>query len=380
MLTQGDDFPIHQTPEPVALVTDRNFYDRYFFNGMSPDGRIFFAAAMGIYPALDVIDGAFCVCVDGVQHNLRASGRLNGQRMALTVGPISISVDIALWELSLRVAPNEGPLTADLHFTGRHFPIEEPRFTRRNGTRLFMDYTRMTQNGAWSGHVGVNGQRIEIGPDVMGTRDRSWGIRPVGLSDPQPAPGTFGGAAPQFFWLWTPSNFPAHAVYAHTNDDGTGSPWNRRAVVQANGTGRDGARDYDTPDIHYEWNEGTRRVQRVTIMLGPDTKLELTPRPGFGGRGHFYMTGLGYMHPQWGHGMDHGDLEVAHDQIDLATVADNDAGCMHIQALADAVLTMGGETQQGIGVVEQLFLGPHAASGLTGILDPYTSQSGGAAA
>ena len=34
MLTRGDDYPIHQTPEPIAYAgSDRNFYDRYFFNG-----------------------------------------------------------------------------------------------------------------------------------------------------------------------------------------------------------------------------------------------------------------------------------------------------------------------------------------------------------
>lgn len=40
MLTKGDDFPLHQTPEPVAYSgTARNFYDRYFFNGYSADGK-----------------------------------------------------------------------------------------------------------------------------------------------------------------------------------------------------------------------------------------------------------------------------------------------------------------------------------------------------
>ncbi|MEM1151334.1 MAG: hypothetical protein AAGI03_12375, partial [Pseudomonadota bacterium] len=34
MLTEGDEYPIHQTPEPVAYAgSDRNFYDRFFFNG-----------------------------------------------------------------------------------------------------------------------------------------------------------------------------------------------------------------------------------------------------------------------------------------------------------------------------------------------------------
>ena len=33
MLTRFDDYPIHQTPEPVAQVatSDRNAYDRYWF-------------------------------------------------------------------------------------------------------------------------------------------------------------------------------------------------------------------------------------------------------------------------------------------------------------------------------------------------------------
>ena len=145
MLTAGDDYPIHQGPEPVAMVTDRNFYDRFFFNGYSADGRLFFSAAMGIYPALDVIDAAFDVVIDGVQHNLRASGRLNGERMAMAIGPISVTIDAPLMAATLRVAKNgESPLSAELHFTGRHFPIEEPRFMRRVGTRLFMDYTRLT--------------------------------------------------------------------------------------------------------------------------------------------------------------------------------------------------------------------------------------------
>jgi pyruvate dehydrogenase E1 component alpha subunit len=44
MLTKGDEYPIHQTAEPIAYSgTDRNFYDRYFFNGYKDDGSDFFA-------------------------------------------------------------------------------------------------------------------------------------------------------------------------------------------------------------------------------------------------------------------------------------------------------------------------------------------------
>ena len=77
MLTKADDYPVHQLPEPIANAgSDRNFYDRYFFNGYTPDGSVFFACALGVYPHLNVMDAAFSVIVDGVQHNLRASQAL----------------------------------------------------------------------------------------------------------------------------------------------------------------------------------------------------------------------------------------------------------------------------------------------------------------
>ena len=67
MLSKGDDYPIHQTPEPIAFVAgQRNFYDRYFFNGYDSDGEKFFAFALGVYPYLDVMDAAFSFVFDGV--------------------------------------------------------------------------------------------------------------------------------------------------------------------------------------------------------------------------------------------------------------------------------------------------------------------------
>ncbi len=367
MLTAGDDYPIHQTPEPVALVGDRNFYDRFFYNGQSPDGRLVFAAAMGVYPALDVIDGAFCVSVDGVQHVLRVSGRLNGERMAMAVGPLSVSVDVPLSRVTLRVAGNAAsPLSAELTFEGRHFPIEEPRFTRRVGTRLWMDYTRMTQNGRWSGWIAFDGVRHAITPEVMGTRDRSWGIRPVGAPDSQPAP-----VPPQFFWLWTPCNFDGFSLYLHTNDDAHRRPWNRRAVIW-----RDGADaawiEGEEPAIAYDWHPGTRRVRAVRVELGPETRLTLTPVAAAGSaRGHFYMSGLGYTHPVWGHGMEHGDLALAYEAVDLSAVADGEFAHMHVQAVAEAVLEHEGAVHHGRGVVEQMFIGPHADAGLSGLFDGH---------
>lgn len=175
-LTWGDDYPIHQTPEPVAYAgTDRNFYDRYFFNGYAPEGDggdLFFAAAFGVYPHLNIADASFCVMKEGKQVNLHASRWLGMERMDLRVGPISIEVLQPLQRLKLVVQAPEQGVAAEIIFEGRAFPIEEPRFIRRNGPRAFMDYTRLTQNGRYSGWVEVDGVRSAI-DGFVGTRDRS---------------------------------------------------------------------------------------------------------------------------------------------------------------------------------------------------------------
>lgn len=361
MLTKGDDFPLHQTSEPIAFAgTDRNFYDRYFFNGYSPDGSIFFAAAMGFYPQLGIVDASFCVIADGVQHNLRASRRSGGERLDLSVGPIALDIDAPLEIVTLRIAPNNGPLAGELRFTGRHFPILEPRFIRRNGTRLFMDYTRMTQNGHWSGWLSVDGERVDVGADWAGTRDRSWGVRPVGASEPQPPPE---GNFTQFFWLWTPCNFADRSLFFHSNDDGAGDPWNRRAVIAgAGGT----EQDFDAATFDVDWQSGSRRIARMTAELGSGRSLALTPTGPV-----FAMSGLGYTHPQWGHGLDHGpDIAVAHDSLSEAERGWGNPLAMHVQALVAAELTDGDTTHRGAGVLEQLFVGPHAPTGLSGLMDP----------
>src|SRR3546814_17998062 len=110
MLTKGDDYPLHQTSEPVAFAgTDRNFYDRYFFNGTSHDGSVFFAAAMGFYPQLGIVAASFCVIVDSVQPNLRASRRSGGERLNITLGTIAFAIDAPLSKVTLHLAAAGGP-------------------------------------------------------------------------------------------------------------------------------------------------------------------------------------------------------------------------------------------------------------------------------
>ncbi len=361
MLTKADDFPIHQTPEPIAYSgTDRNFYDRYFFNGYQPDGTEFFAIAFGVYPHLNVADAHVSVIRDGVEHCLHASRLLNMERMDLTVGPIRIEVLEPLQSLRVTLAPSHG-MAAEITFEGRTFPIEEPRFTRRNGPRAFMDYTRLTQNVRCTGWIEVDGVRKTLSAGTVGTRDRSWGIRPVGAPDPQPA---VPAQINSFFWQWTPLNFADKSVFFHVNADSEGQPWNTRAVILPDGAGPDGGRHTSEARIEdVVMIPGSRHIAEGTLNI---PLAQGAGRVSFKPFLTFVMRGIGYGHPEWRHGGYKGDLVVEREDIDLATLNLASPENWHIQALSHVTLTLPGESPEtGLGVFEQLIAGPYRPYGLS---------------
>src|SRR3954447_19856478 len=106
----------------LSATSDVNHYDRYFFNGCTRDGSVYFAAAMGLYPNRHVVDAAFCVVTGSgrQQASVFASGRAPlDRRDATHVGPIRVEVIDPLHTLRLQVdAPDHG-VRADLTFVRR---------------------------------------------------------------------------------------------------------------------------------------------------------------------------------------------------------------------------------------------------------------------
>lgn len=360
MLSKGDDYPIHQRPMPVAYSgSDRNFYDRYWFNGYAKEGELFFACALGVYPHLNIMDGAFTVIKDGIQHNLRASRYLMMERMDTKVGPLAVEVLEPLKSLRIVIDENEHGISADLTFTKRAVVVEEPRYTRRVGPRMVMDSTRMTQNGSYSGWIKVKGENVNITPDMwLGTRDRSWGIRGIGIRDPQPlAPPGLN----QFYWLWAPANFDDCITLYSLNDDEEGNPWHENGIIAPVGDGPVEKMKKVSSEITYR--SGTRHAESAAInfLTNKDKEIRIEIEPLY----QFYMSGIGYGHPEWGHGLNKGELAVGYDTIDLAAVDPTNPLYLHIQAISR--FTMGDKV--GMGALEQLFIGPHAPSGFKDVLD-----------
>lgn len=367
MLNRLDDYPIHQTPVPIAhaATSDPNFYDRYFFNGYTADGSLFFAAALGVYPNRRVMDASFSVVRDGRQHVVRASRLAPGERTETAVGPIRVEVEDPMRVLALEVTDNEFELSAELRFTARADAIEEPRVVRQFEGRRVMDSTRFTQFGSWSGSVTVASERLEVDDDtVLGCRDRSWGLRPVGERPVTAAP----GPPPQIYWVWAPVQFDDSCVLVGTFQDATGRAWHEHgALVQTWASQVDASPDREAeveilhrPGHVIDFAPGTRRSRAARLLLDdPGREIALTPLLTF------QMLGIGYFSPEWGHGMWKGPEAVDGEVWELEKLDPLDPRHVHVQQLVRAEH----EGRTGIGVLEQLILGPHEPSGFRALLD-----------
>ena len=77
MLSRFDDYPVHQTAEPLAHTasSDRCHYDRYWYNGHARDGSFYFGVAFCRYPNLGIVDCSLSLALDGRQYAFHGSRR-----------------------------------------------------------------------------------------------------------------------------------------------------------------------------------------------------------------------------------------------------------------------------------------------------------------
>ncbi|HEY2203312.1 MAG TPA: hypothetical protein VGH99_02380 [Pseudonocardia sp.] len=365
MLTAFDDYPVHQTPLPLAQPGGGHpdFYDRFWFNGYTEDA--YFAVALGTYPNRGVIDAAFSVVADGVQRSVFASGRAPLERAETAVGPIRVRVVEPMRAAEVEVDAPEQGLRARLRFDTRTPVCEEKRHTRHAGARLVMDVTRATQLGRWSGEL-TSGDRTLRADGWFGTKDRSWGVRSVG----DPAPMAPVPAEAQYFFLWAPLHFDVECLHYMVFEDADGEVWGRTAArLPVIGAGDPvvgpelGIAPLSSVSHEVRWAKGLRRGDGATLRVrraadGPEETVELEPLVTF------RMSGAGYFHPDYPHGRWHDELMVAGEEFAVVDLDNTEARNIHVQQVVRA--RRGGVT--GLGVLEQLVFGPHAPSGFTDLL------------
>ncbi len=363
-ITPFDDYPIHQTVQPIVqpASSDPNHYDRYWFNGYDIDAEWYFGIAMGVYPNRGVIDAAFSVLRDGQQRSVFASGRAPLDRRETKIGTISLEIIEPLRENRLRVEADHLGITADLLWRPRTIAVEEQRQTLLAGSRPLLDCTRFTQWGAWEGTVRVDGAPLEVHPERnRGTKDRSWGVRPVG-DQVTSAPNMAGGGVAFF---WTPVHFEDRCTHAmlFERPDGTRHVASAASIkVLTEGApvfGDESVVEHaHEPQYKIRWRSGTRRMEDATFTFNyPDGRTEeFTYEPLL----DFQMKGIGYTHLEWGHGRWQGEFKEGSDgwrsdELNLLDITN-----FHCQQVCRV---RNGE-QTGIGVLEQLVIGPHSPTGL----------------
>jgi hypothetical protein len=372
MLNKLDDFPIHQTPEPIAhpATSDRNVYDRTWFNGYAPDGSYYFGIGMAIYPYRGILDCAFSVVQPGQrQHCFYGSRRAPDERTDMRCGPFRLEVIEPMKRTRVILDDNSSGISCDLTFSTRTAAIQEARQTLWNGTRRIMDSTRFDQFGRWSGVIRHPEGEIRVDPTVChGTKDRSWGVRGVGEPESGGAPPT---RMPAFFFLWAPLFWDDHISHAIFFDGPRGEALVREGIV---------APLYPSEDAVPGVNDGrdermaTAR-HRVTYhkgtRLAQSAELDLVPLQGDIRTIHmepilkFQMKGLGYGHPEWGQGMWKGEEAIGGESFDTRQLDMLSRENIHVQQVVKA--TDG--TRTGVGVLEQICIGPYAPSGFESFLD-----------
>lgn len=356
MLSQMDDYPLHQAAETIrhAATSDRNFYDRYYFNMHASSDELFMVMGMGQYPTLGVQDAFAVVRCGDAHHVVRASRELGRDRMDTSVGSLRIEVIKGLEKVRFIVEDKpEHPIAMDVVWQGAIPAFEEPRHYIRKHGRVLFDSLRFAQTGCWTGTLRVGDKNFAVTPDRWkGSRDRSWGIRPVG--EHEPAGIHAGSQIMEGMWNYAPMQFDDFSILYICNEHNNG----HRQLEEAVRVWNDPARGVDylgRPEHEHHLvvkTPYTTFIDRSVIRFpdAPEGPLEVKVTP----LTHVWvMVGTGYgLEADWKHGMYKGPFVEESFSLDM----NRDKGRMFGLVDNAARFEMGGKV--GYGLFEYGFFGP----------------------
>ncbi|MFC1417281.1 hypothetical protein [Streptacidiphilus cavernicola] len=359
-----DEYPVHQVPLSMRHVAtgDRNAYDRCIFQVFDHRGRALLIAGLGVYPNQGVIDAYATLRVGDRLHAVRASDALGEDRMQLRVGPLRIEVREPLRTLRLVCEPDpadpEG-LSFDLTWQAA-FPARwEPHHVARTGDRLTLEGRRFVQAGTARGTIRAGGERHTVDPDGWtGTRDRSWGVRPIPGEQPGRAAEEY--RTEGFHWVWCPIRFRDRFLMVVLQEDADGYRTLSDAVlVHPEGSGR-GDQQLGWPYVDIDYAPGTRDPRSAEIRLTGAARKPLDIRAELL-TGSPLAVGAGYPPAQgWQHGSWQGRGWSERRVYDLTDPADLGLAGYGVTDHA-ARFTLDGEV--GHGIFEHGSFGRHDPSG-----------------
>ncbi|MDP9115838.1 MAG: hypothetical protein M3O28_00920 [Actinomycetota bacterium] len=314
-----DEYPIHQSPLSMARVatSDRNFYDRCYFNAHDRTGDVFLVTGLGTYPNLGVVDAFATVRHADRQYTVRFSDALGERALDQVVGPYRVEVIEPLHRIRVVCDAAADGVGFDLRWEGSFPALMEQSHQLMTGNRVTLDASRFAQLGSWQGSLHVAGIDFDVEADTwLGSRDRSWGIRPVG----EPAPPGRAGDEPQagFWWLYAPVRFDDFALIVILQE----SPDGYRTLNDATRIFADGrVEQLGWPRVEIDYRSGSRHPEHARLHLTTPsgeplvveidilTSMALHVGAGYGGD------------PDWTHGQWMGRAWSKADSFDLTDPA-----------------------------------------------------------
>ena len=362
MLSPWDDYPIHQTPMPIAHVesNDSARYEQYWFGAYDRVATTAIGFGLTLSPNLGVVDGAFSVTRNGVQESVFAAGLLEPDRTTIGVGPLRIDVVEPMSVLRVTSA-EEGGLGADITFRRITAAVEEPRTIRTQGPLTLSDRTRLIQFGTAGGTLQVGGETVTLDPaEWCGVRDRSWGSRSThgSAGAPRYAPGL--PSAGDAWFVFSTLHFPDECLHAVWHEDRHGNRHGPQGtLLPLDGSG-DPVLLTTTVEADIAYIPGTRWPGKGTVLrFGPrgtfHREIEVEPLVPY------QMKGLGYTHPDHAFGAWTGEARVERETWKVGELDPRDVTFLHRQSVSRVRRADGVE---GVGIFEHRVAGPHLPSGV----------------
>ncbi len=354
-----DETLAHQTPETFDRVatSDRNFYDRYYFNLHQRTGETFVVLGIGQYPNLETTDAFALLVRNGKQHVLRCSRELGIDRSDTRVGPFGVEVVEPLQSLRFFCEDNEHDISFDLTFSGHGPAVEEPRTFMRKGARVTMDTSRYTQMGRWQGSINLKGETIPVEPDEwLGIRDHSWGIRPVGESEPlgiriNEYIDNYG-----FFHIFVPMQFEDFQLKVFVEENADGSLIVEECIKVDSHEKGGAVHQLGKPTHKIQYSSGSRELASGELHFDDENGNPLVVK--FEALNCACLAaGTGYVaSPEWTHGAYQGKLKLEAVEFDVGTAEQRGALGPLYEHIGRFELNTG---EVGYGMFENLSVGHH---------------------
>jgi hypothetical protein len=318
MLSPDDDRLEHAAESPSG-----SWFDRFWLNAHSLDGRVTIAQGIGVYANAGVMDG-FAIVTRGREQRIVRASREGADPSFLRLGPIAAEIVEPLRRWRFRLDPeSDAGIAYDVEFRGTFDPIDCGRMR---------DWSHFVQAGVAVGTLVIDGEPIAIDPSSWRAgRDRSWGLRPEGS-------GRFN---------WVSAQLPSLHLWYLVVEDRSGQQrlgvgWVRHAADRGGALEkleRIVPRSTFAPD-------GTFRSAEVEIESAGGTKRALEfrrlPVTAFM-RGGLYGGWKGHRQ-----GEPRGSLLVESERWDL----DDPAALAEIAGLNDHVCSVASAGEAGIGIFE----------------------------